>query len=123
MSLGYPLHRLTSIGESPAVVAPALPAAAVREITLQLTFSVPPKTLRVLHAGQAVWTEDAPSEEMERKLRLAFPPEGIDLQFQAEFDADAKHAAMRVKLTDPEGNEREKSLWGAGTIDDVLSFP
>ncbi len=123
LSLGYPLHRLTSVAKSPAVSPPAQATAVAREITVQLTFTAPPKTFRLLHLGQAVWSEAAPALEMERKVPLVFPKEGIDLQFQAEFPEVTAPVALRVKLTDPDGNEREKSLWGNGSIDDVLTFP
>ena len=60
---------------------------------------------------------------MERKLQLAFPKEGIDLQFQIEFPEATTLAAVRVRLNDPDGNALEKSLWGTGRIDEVLTFP
>jgi hypothetical protein len=123
LSLGYPLWRLTSADEAVAVAPPPPAPATAREITLQLTFSAPPKNVRVLHLGQAIWSDAAPAAEMERKVQLIYPKEGIDLQFQAEFSAGAPHVALRVKLTDPDGNEGEKSLWGAGSIDEVLTFP
>ena len=123
LSLGYPLRRLTTAGESPVVEA-ATPAPAVaREISLQLTFTTPPKSLRVLHLGAPVWSETAPVAEMERKVRMVFPKEGIDLQFQAEFPEGTARTALRVRLTDPDGNELEKSLWGDAKIDEVLTFP
>jgi hypothetical protein len=123
LSLGYPLRRLTSESEAPAVAPQAPQAETTREIALQLTFSGQPKSFRVLHLGQVVWNEAAPAVEMERKVRIAFPKEGIDLQFQAEFAEGGSPAALRVKFTDPDGDELEKTLWGAGTIDDVLTFP
>ena len=123
LSLGYPLARLTSTGESVEVAPqPAAPAVA-REISLQLTFTTVPRKFRIIHLGKEVWSESAPAAEMERKVTLVFPKEGIDLQFQAEFPGESAQVAMRVKLTDPDGNALEKSLWGAGSIDEVLTFP
>lgn len=123
LSLGYPLRRLTKATES-APVAAATPAPATKgEITLQLTFSTPPKNLRVQHLGQPVWSEAAPTAEMERKVEVVFPKEGIDLQFQAEFPEGTERSAVRIRLTDPEGNDSEKSLWGGASIDEVATFP
>jgi hypothetical protein len=47
----------------------------------------------------------------------------VDLQFHIEWSDDAPLAAMRAKLTDPAGDNHEKSLWGKGVVDDVLTFP
>ena len=121
--LGWPLRELTSAGRlSLAASVPTTPAP-VKEIELQLSFTTVPKTIRVLHLRKEVWSESAPVAEMERKLQIPFPKDGVDLQFEAEFPAGAPLAAMRVRLTDPEGEMHEKSLWGTGRIDDVLTFP
>jgi hypothetical protein len=90
---------------------------------LQLTFTAPPKSFRVLHLGKSIWNEAAPSAEMERKMTMEFPKEGIDLKFEAEFPAGTARSAARLRLTDPDGNELEKSVWGAETIDEVVTFP
>ena len=123
LSLGYPMWRLTRADESVVVALKPPTLAVAREIGLQLTFSTPPKSFRVLHLGQTIWNETAPSAERERKVQLVYPKEGIDLQFQADFPESTPHAALRVKLTDPDGTELEKSLWGSPNVDDVLTFP
>ena len=123
LSLGYPLWRLTRADEASAVEAGPVALPTAREIALHLTFSTRPSKLRLLHLGKEVWSAAPPAAEVNHKLSLAYPREGIDLQFQVEFPEGAPLAAMRVQLTDPAGNEREKSLWGTGTIDDVLTFP
>ncbi len=123
LSLGYPLHRLTRAGEARADENATTAPEGAREIALHLTFTTRPKKLRVLHLGKEVWSAASPSEELEQKLQLPYPKEGIDLQFQVQFPEGAPVAAMRVRLTDPAGETHEKTLWGTGTIDDVLTFP
>ena len=123
LSLGYPLRRLTRAGEAAAVEASPAGVTAVREVALRLTFSAPPRKVRILHLGKEVWSAASPPAEVNQKLQLAYPKEGIDLQFQVEFAEGAPLAALRVQLTDPAGRERDQSLWGTGTIDDVLTFP
>lgn len=122
LSLGYPLHRLTRAPDD-AVEAPAPASAAPQEIALQLTFTTAPSKVRVVHLGKEIWSATLPPAEVHEKLSLAWPKEGIDLQFQVEFPTGAPLAALRVQLTDPAGEAHEKSLWGTGTIDDVLTFP
>jgi hypothetical protein len=120
--LGWPLRELT--GDAPQPVAPVAPAAVeTGEIELQLSFTTIPKSIRVLHLGKEMWSDAAPAAEIERKLALPFPKEGVDLQFAVEFPDGAPLAAVRARLTDPAGETHEKSLWGTGRIDDVLTFP
>ena len=123
LALGFPLWRLTHAAE--ASQTPAQPVAIVqaKAIHLQLDFTLPPKKIQVLHLGKEVWSEDAPPAEMERDVPLVYPDQGVDLQFHIEWPEDAPLAAMRVKLTDPAGDTHEKSLWGKGVVDDVLTFP
>jgi hypothetical protein len=123
LALSIPLWRLTHAAE--AIQAPTQPARAVeaKAIHLQLDFTLAPKKIRVLHLGQEVWSEDAPAAEIERDLKIVYPDQGVDLQFHIEWPEDAPLAAMRAKLTDPAGDTHEKSLWGKGVVDDVLTFP
>jgi hypothetical protein len=123
LSLAYPLRRLTSAGPAAPAAAKPLPVAGMQEIGLQLTFTTPPKSLKILHLGQEVWNDASPKPELERKLQLAYPKEGVDLRIQAEYREAAPLAAVRVRLTDPQGVVHEKTLWGPGSIDEVLTFP
>lgn len=120
--LGWPMRNLT--GESPRSAVLAEPArVSVDEIELQLSFTTAPKSVRVSHLGKEVWSDAAPAAEIERKIALPFPKEGVDLEVAIEFPDGAPLAAMRARLTDPAGETYEKSLWGTGRIEDVLTFP
>jgi hypothetical protein len=120
--LGVPLARMT---RPPAVSAPvvATKAEPPREVGLALTFTMLPKSVRVRHLGTEVWSVQPTEAEVEQTLTVPFPKEGVDLEFTAEFADDAPLAAMRVRLTDPEGNEHERTCWAKGTIEEVLTFP
>ncbi len=121
--LGWPLRTLTTKpAQADAMPAPA-PESVVGEIELQLSFSSNPRTVRVSHLGKEVWSDAAPEPEVASKLAIPFPKEGVDLQFEVVFPDVESLAAMRVRLTDPAGETHEKSLWGTGRIDDVLTFP
>jgi hypothetical protein len=121
--LGWPLYRLTH----PELTAAPVPATSAPEIKkpvhLHVTFTTVPKSFTVRHLEDDVWKQAAPEADMERDLSLVYPAEGVDLQFHVEWPDDAPLAAMRVQLTDPAGDTHEKSLWGKGATDDVLSFP
>jgi len=124
LSLAWPLRRLTTASEAP-LERPETVVAEAEEIGLQLTFTLVPKSVKVRHLDREIWSETAPAAAMERSLKLPYPDEGIDLQFQIEWPggASAPLAAMRATLTDPAGDAHEKSVWGQGGVDAVLTFP
>ena len=121
--VGYPLWRLTS--ETQAATAPTSDLAAIGpcEIHLELASTIAPNALQVLHLGKVIWAAPAPGAKLEQTVLLPYPKEGVDLRFQIEWPPDAPLAAMRVRLTDPAGAEHEKSIWGEGPADEVLTFP
>ncbi len=123
LSLGWPLWQMTR-ADAPAPPAPTIAAATGQsEIHLQLTFTAPPKSLKVFHLMKEIWSADAPASDIERDLKLAYPGEGIDLRFLVEWPSDAPLASLRVRLTDPAGQEHEKGIWSKGPADEVLTFP
>ncbi len=122
-SLGWPLWQLTRPEETVAAVPAPVVAPEKKAIELHLTFTTVPKSFTVRHLDGDVWKESAPTADMEHEVAVVYPPEGVDLQFHVEWPEDVPIAAMRVQLTDPAGDAHEKSLWGKGVVDDVLSFP
>lgn len=126
LSLGYPLWRLTSAegdAAAPAEAAPAAAEAAATEITLQISFTTPPRDFAIQHLGKDVWSEKDGQPQAERKLRIPFPKEGVELHFTATFPEGAPLAAARLVLTDPAGDDHTKSVWGTGSIDEIVTFP
>ena len=122
LALGWPLRRLTIASDAPRAQPKAVVVEA-KEVGLRLAFTLVPKSVKVLHLGKEVWSETAPTAEMEHTLKLAYPDAGIDLQFQIEWPAGAPLAAMRATLTDPAGEVHEHSVWGQGSVDEVVTFP
>jgi hypothetical protein len=122
-SMGWPLWVLTRPDAEAAPATSAPPPEIKKAIQLHLTFTTVPKAFSIRHLDQDVWKEAAPQADMEHELTVAYPPEGVDLQFHIEWPEDAPLAAVRVQLTDPAGDTHEKSLWGKGVDDDVLTFP
>jgi hypothetical protein len=120
-SAGFPLWKLTHAGETMSVDAAEV--VAVKDVPVRLTFSVAPKSLAVLHLGNVLWTQDAPGTEAERVLKMEYPKEGVDLQFKVEWPSADAPAALRVQLTDPDGNEHEHTVWGRGETLETITFP
>ena len=122
LALGWPLRRLTIASDAPRE-QPKAAVVEAKEVGLRLAFTLVPKSVKVLHLGKEVWSETAPVAELEYTLKLAYPDAGIDLQFQIEWPAGAPLAAMRATLTDPAGDAHEHSVWGQGSVDEVVTFP
>lgn len=118
---GVPLWKLTRANT--AVAAPAQTAAVEAKIALRLTFSNPPRSFSVAHLGSIVWSDATQAADVTKTLALAFPKEGVDLVVKVVWAADAGEAAVRVRLTDPDGNEHDKTVWGRGEMEEVVTFP
>ena len=123
LSLGWPLWQMTHGEDAERAPEPVAAPAGPKEIHVQLTFTRAPESVKVSHLGKEILRESAPAEEIERDLKLAYPDEGVDLRFEIEWPAGASLAAMRVKLTDPSGEDHEKGVWAKGPADEVLTFP
>jgi hypothetical protein len=121
--LGWPLWHLTSSSEAVATPAAPPPASEAKAIGLQLTFTAVPKSFVIRHLEKDVWSEAAPQAEVEREVTIPFPENGVDLIVKIEWPEGAPLAAARVRLTDPAGDAHEKSVWGQGTVEEVLTFP
>ncbi len=90
---------------------------------MHLTFTAVPKSFLIRHLDEEVWKGAAPEADMEQDVSLDYPAEGVDLQFHIEWPEDGPMAALRVQLTDPAGDTHEKSVWGKGIVDEVVTFP
>jgi len=120
--LGWPLWRLTNSDAAALPMGAALSTAATR-VQFELTCTMPPRKVTVAHLGRALFTAEVPGTSLEREIELPWPQEGVDLHFTIEWPPDASLAAARVRVTDPDGREHEKSIWSAGPADEVLTFP
>jgi len=122
-ALGWPLWHLTRSTEATAALpaAPARPEAIA--IVLQLAFTTVPRRFAVRHLEKDVWVEESPQASADREISIVFPDKGVDLVFHIEWPEDGPLAAARVRLTDPLGDTHEKSVWGKGIVDEVLTFP
>ena len=123
--MGWPLWQLTRPQEVVASTPAPKPAAAkvAKAIGLPLTFTTAPKSFAIRHLDQEVWKVTGPAADLEQQVTLDYPNEGVDLQFHIEWQEDAPLAALRVQLTDPAGDVHEKSVWGKGVADEVVTFP
>jgi hypothetical protein len=119
------IWQLTRAGAESSSGAP--PPAAVKttkeKIPLELEFTAKPERVSIFHLNKPVWEKSGPGASEWVELDIPWPKEGGDLKFVVDWPAGTPLAAMRVKLTDPERGEIERSLWGRGRKTGVLRFP
>jgi hypothetical protein len=117
-------HRKAAANVAPrAVGTDAHAATADVPVQMRIEFTSPPRTLRVVHLARELWVIENPPALVEQTVRLPWPPEGIDLRVQIEWPNNAPLAAARVVVLAPDRAEFERSIWGRGPVDEVLTFP
>jgi hypothetical protein len=116
----WPLRSLTT---HRAETAPTPQTASTPEsnVHLVLTSTSIPFTFEISHLGKTIWKGEATESSVARDVKMAFPPEGIDLLVDAKWQGD-KQAAVRLDVTPDDGDTMTKTLWGNGSVNDVLTF-
>ena len=117
---GVPLWKLTRADAT--AVAPAQAETASAQVTLRLTFSAAPEKAEVRHLGKVVWADGTHTTDVTKTVALAYPKEGVDLAVKVAWPAEVE-GAVRVRLTDPDGEEYDKTVWGRGEMEEVITFP
>ena len=125
LALGPLLRKLTRADAVPAVVKSdaAQPPPARARVALALTFSTSAKKAVITHLGREVWSKLQPDLAEEAVIELRWPKEGVELRAVVVWPESAPASAMRVKLSDPAGNEHDRTVWGRGSVAKVLVFP
>lgn len=124
LALGPLLWKLTHAKDPlPApepIVAPAVDKTAVKAV---LTFSTPAKKAALLHLGREVWSKERPGLEEEVTFDIPWPKEGVELRALIEWPEETLAAAMRLRVTDPGQTRHDRSVWGRGSVDEVINIP
>jgi hypothetical protein len=118
---GVPVWKLTH--PQPAEATQTVAAPSVLEIPIHLTFSTAPRRAEVLHLGKVLWRRDSPGIDVTANIALAFPKEGVDLGVKVGWPPGAPESAVRIRLTDPDHDTHEKTVWGSDELDEVVTFP
>jgi hypothetical protein len=115
-----PLWKLTHKAEA----APFVDAAPTAKgaVHVELAFAHAPSDFQILNLGKVIWKEKSPGEAAEKNLTMEFPKEGIDLEIKATWPTATPLTAVRVSVTPGNDAAIEKTAWGKGTLDEVLTF-
>ena len=122
LALAPLLWRLTRADARTAPQPVALTPAKIAKTDVRLTFSTPAKRVTIQHLGKEVWSKATPAAEENFTCEIPWPKEGVELHALVEWPEGTRAAAMRVRLTAPDGTEHDRSVWGDGVADDVLVF-
>ena len=117
----WPLRSLTS-HRAERLSAPAQSVAVPESnVHLDLTSTSYPFTFEVSHLGKTIWKGESSESSVARDVKMNFPSEGIDLLVDVKWQGD-KQGAVKLDVTPDNGETMTKTLWGAGSVSDVLTF-
>jgi len=113
------LTRPVFADTAPKPQAPVKRAA----VEVRLSFSTAAARVEIRHLGREVWSRVSPAIAENLAVEIPWPKEGIELHVLAAWPGGTRNAAMRVRLTAPDGTEYDRTVWGDTAADDVLTFP
>jgi hypothetical protein len=117
----WPLRSLTiHRQENPSTSSPTA-TTSESNVRLVLTSTSFPFTFEVSHLGKTIWKGEAVESSVARDVKMAFPPEGIDLLVDTKWQSD-QQAAVRLDVAVDNGDTMTKTLWGTGGVSGVLTF-
>ncbi len=115
LTLILPLRGLTN-RRLPARVRPAPSAAPLASVHLAITATTFPFHFAISHLGKIIWAGESATGRSEKEVALPFPPEGIDLLVEANWEGE-QETAVRLEVA-----RAGQTLWGTRRVNDVLTF-
>src|SRR5690349_257267 len=111
----WPLRSLTTHRAETASTPPQTASTPESNVHLVLTSTSIPFTFEVSHLGKTIWKGEAMESTVARDVKLAFPPEGIDLLVDANWQG-AQQTAVKLDVTPDSSDTMTKTLWGTGGV-------
>jgi hypothetical protein len=119
--VGLPVWRITSVQpETQPTATKKLPLSPT-PLRLLVTFAHPPQSWTLRHLGKVI-AENQTSPHLEITSLLEFPAEGIDLQLKVAWPKSTPETAVKIEVIQPDGTSLQGTLWGLGTLDDVITL-
>jgi hypothetical protein len=116
----WPLRSLTT-HRAETASTPQTASTPESNVHLALTSTSVPFTFEVSHLGKTIWKGEAMESSVARDVKMAFPPEGIDLLLDAKWQG-AQQTAVKLDVTPDSSDTTTKTLWGNGSVSGVLTF-
>jgi hypothetical protein len=123
--MGIPMWRMTHEQAAASVVPTvAAPAQTQSIVHLAVAFAAKPSRFTISYLGQPIWDSSNVSDLTAQKdVAMIYPKEGVDLEYSVTWPPGTQICAARLSVAANDAEPVEKTLWGSGQIDDVLTFP
>ena len=119
-----PLWRMTHETAAASVIPATAAPEEQSQVHLAVAFAQKPLRFEIDYLGKPIWQSDlVTSLTAEKDLAMAYPKEGVDLEYKVVWPPGTPLCAARLSVAANDAEPVEKTLWGTGQIDDVLSFP
>jgi len=119
-----PLWRMTHEAAAASVIPVASAPEAQSVVHLAVAFAQKPLRFEISYLGKPVWQSDmVTSLTYEKDIPMQYPKEGVDLEYKVVWPPETPLCAARLSVAPDDAEPVEKTLWGTGQVDDVLSFP
>jgi hypothetical protein len=124
LAAGFPLWQMTHESAAASVIPAAAAPEAQSQVHLAVAFAQKPLRFSISYLGKPVWESDLVTGlTAERDIPMSYPKEGVDLEYNVVWPPGTPLCAARLSVASNDNEPVEKTLWGTGQVDDVLSFP
>jgi hypothetical protein len=119
-----PLWRMTHEAAAASVIPAASAPEAQSQVHLAVAFAQKPLRFEISYLGKSIWQSGlVTSLTAEKDIPMSYPKEGVDLEYTVVWPPGTPLCAARLSVAPNDAEPVEKTLWGTGQIDDILSFP
>lgn len=124
LAAAIPLWRMTHESAAASVIPAVVSPEAQSRVHLAVAFAQKPLRYEIDYLGKPIWqSEFATSLTADKDVAMAYPKEGVDLEYKVTWPPGTPLCAARLSVAANDAEPVEKTLWGTGQVDDVLSFP
>lgn len=114
-----PLRSFTA--PRPQTAQPVAVATPESMAHLEIVSTKAPFAFTVKHLGKTIWEGESVGDATASDVKLSIPGEGVDLSVKIDWKSPGVAAAKLILTRDNESTER--SIWGNGSAEDVLTLP
>jgi len=124
LAAAAPLWRMTHEAVAEVVIPAVAAKEAKSEVHLAVAFAQKPLRFEVDYLGKPVWEAEVVNGlTAEKDIAMEYPKEGVDLEYKVTWPPGTGLTAARLAVGANDAEAVERTLWGTGGVDDVVSFP
>jgi hypothetical protein len=121
---GVPMWRMTHETAAVSVIPVTEAKQTESQAHLAVAFAQKPLSFEIKYLGKTIWhSEPVEALTEEKDIAMNIPKEGVDLEYQVIWPPGTPMTAARLSVAPNDAEPVEKTLWGTGQVDDVLTFP